>query len=204
MFFRPICAALLFTLVPVGIAFAGDPAAAATVEPSPNRPDYVLQPYDLIKVEVFQELDLEREVSLSQESRVTLPLIGTVDLKGKTLGQAQTLIHDLYDKDYLVNPQINIRVIEYSKETVTVLGAVNKSGSVIIPPAETLKLLDAIGLAEGFSRVADRRHVKLTRMSDDGKTTTTVINADDIIQSTSADQWVLQRGDVIYVPEKIL
>jgi polysaccharide export outer membrane protein len=175
-------------------------ARAETAPPS----DYVLQSYDLIKVVVFQEEDLDREVRLSPEATVTLPLIQTVDLRGKTVREAQDLIRDLYDRDYLVNPQVNITVLEYAKSAVNVLGAVNLPGAVIIPPDQGLKLLDAIAHAGGFSRLADRRHIKLSRTSPEGKTATFVINADDIIQSTSGDPWPLQKADVIYVPEKLL
>jgi len=59
-------------------------------------------------------------------------------------------------------------------------------------------------LAPPLTRLADRKRVKLSREGPDGKTSTTVINADEIIQSQSADQWVLQKGDVIFVPERIL
>ena len=166
-------------------------------------PEYVLQPYDLIKLEVFQEPDLERQVRLSQDSVVTLPLVGTIDLKGKNVREAQRLICEFYDRDYLVNPQINITVLEYAKETVTVLGAVNTAGAILIPQDQTLNLLDAIGRAGGFSRLADRKHIKLTRVSDDGKTSTTVVNGNDIIQSASG-QRALQKGDVIFVTERIL
>lgn len=168
------------------------------------RTDYVLQPYDLVKVTIFQEPDLEREVRLSQESKITLPLIGTVDLAGKTVRAAQDAIRELYDRDYLVNPQINLTVTEYAKETVSVLGAVNTPGAIEIPPDQPLKLLDAVARAGGFARVADRKRIKLSRTGDDGRTVTTIINGDDIIQSTAGDNWVLQKHDVIFVPEKLL
>jgi polysaccharide biosynthesis/export protein len=167
--------------------------------------DYVLQPQDLIKLEVFQEPDLERQVRLSQDAQVTLPLIGTIDLKGKTIQQAQNLIRQLYDRDYLVNPQINLLVLEYSKHDVKVLGQVDKAGAVEIPTDKPLKLLDAIALVGGFTRLADRKHITLTRQSSDGKTVTSVINADDILQSrNSSDSVFLEEGDVIFVPERIL
>ena len=167
--------------------------------------EYVLQPMDLVKVEVFQEQDMERQVRIAQDSTVSLPLINRVDLKGKTMQQAQDIIRDLYNKDFLVNPQINLTVMEYAKRDVKVLGQVGKAGAVDIPTDRPLKLLDAIALAEGFTRLADRKRVTLTRTDAEGKTTTTEINADSIIQSrNSADQWVLQQGDVINVPERLL
>jgi polysaccharide export outer membrane protein len=177
---------------------------AADNQVSASQPDYVLQPYDLIKVVVFQEPDLEREVRLSPDTTVTLPLISTVDLKGKTVREAQEIIRDLYDRDYLVNPQINLTVMEYAKVSVNVLGSVNSPGAVIIPPDQGLNLLDAIAHAGGFNRLADRKNIKLSRTAADGKTATYVINADDIIQSKSGDSWPLQKADVIYVPERLL
>ena len=119
--------------------------------------------------------------------------------------RAQDLIRDLYNKDFLVDPQINLTVIEYSKQTVNVQGAVKTPGVILIPPEQPLKLLDAITRAGGFDRLADRKRVKLTRVGADGKTSTFIINVDDIIQSTAGgDQWVLQRGDSVWVGERVL
>jgi polysaccharide export outer membrane protein len=195
----------LFLAVSLTTALAFPVRAEAADSPSPTpQPDYVLQPYDLIRVVVFQEPDLGREVRLSPDTTLTLPLIQTVNLNGKTVREAQTIISDLYDRDYLVNPQINLTVLEYSRVSVNVLGAVNTPGSVVIPPDQGLKLLDAIAHAGGFNRLADRKRIKLSRTGADGKTATFTINADDIIQSTSKDQWPLQKADVIYVPESLL
>ena len=170
-----------------------------------QRADYVLQPLDVIKLEVFQEPDMERQVRLSQESVVTLPLIQAVSLKGKTLQQAQEIIRVLYDRDFLVNPQVNLTLVESAKRDVKVLGQVDKAGAVEIPTDKPLKLLDAIALAGGFTRLADRKHVTLTRGNPDGTTTTTEINADAILQSKEgSDTWVLRENDVIFVPERIL
>lgn len=187
---------LLVAALTVGKLAATDEGVAAA--------NYTLRPFDTIHVVVFQEPDLERQLQLSEESTVTLPLIGQVNLKGKTVAQAEKLIHDLYDRDYLVNPQITVTVVTYSTQAVNVLGSVERAGEVDIPPDRPLTLLQAIAQAGGFSRLADRKHVKLTRVGADGKTTTSTINADEIIQSETSDQWVLQKSDVIFVPEKLL
>ena len=167
------------------------------------KSDYVLQPQDLIRVQVFQEEELNREVRLSQESSVNLPLIGNVDLKGKTARQAEEKIRAAYDRDYLVNPQVNLFVLEYAKRYVNVLGAVGSSGVVIFPPEEGLTLIQAITRAGGFSRIADKKHVTLKRTNDDGKTETSIINADDIVKGRTDDSWPLQPNDTISVPEII-
>lgn len=207
MLLRTIPCLLLSTVIVSSLEADENSAVGTTTSAevsAVSQLDYVLQPFDLVQIVVFQEPDLERKARLSEDSSLTLPLIGTVNLTGKTVRMAQDMVTKLYDRDYLVNPQVNITVLEYSKVTVNVLGSVGNPGSIAIPPDQPLKLIDAVTRAGGFTRLADRKRVKLTRITADGRTSTTVINADDIIQSTSSDSWVLQKGDVIYVPERIL
>lgn len=210
MLFRKIlCLALATSLWANGLR-ADDtdnnsPGSLGTSEISPaSQLNYVLQPFDLVQVVIFQEPDLERKTRLSEDCSLTLPLIGTINLSGKSIRQAQDIVTSLYNSNYLVNPQVNITVLEYSKVAVNVLGAVNLPGSITIPPGQPLTLIDAVTRAGGFSRVADRKRVKLSRTGKDGKTSTIIINADDIIQSTTTDEWILQKGDVVFVPERIL
>jgi len=171
---------------------------------SPTRSDYILQASDLLRIQVFQEDDLTREVRISQEYTIVLPMIGSVDLRGKTLRQAEEFIRDRYDRDFLVNPQVNVIVLEYAKRTVNVMGSVNQPGAVLFPEEQELTLLDAISRAGGFNRLADRRRVKLSRTLPDGRTESTEINADDLIKSGNTKSYILQRDDVIFVPERIL
>lgn len=166
--------------------------------------DYPLQPSDLLKVEIFQEAELMREVRISQEYSITLPLIGKIDLRGKTLRQAEEMIRKLYDKSYLVNPQVTLVVKEYAKRTVDVQGQVGKPGAVEFPMEKGLTLLGAITRAEGFTRLADKKRVLLTRQKEDGSKETVVINAEDIIEGESKETWPMQPGDSIFVKERIL
>jgi polysaccharide export outer membrane protein len=183
---------------------SAEKGAASEGQGSISQLDYVLQPSDLIRIVIFQEPDLEREVRMSAEGKISLPLVSEVDLKGKTIAQAQRIIHDLYDRDFLVNPQINLTVLEYNKVDVLVLGAVNSPGPITLPPDRPLNLLDAVARAGSFNRLADRKRVRLTRETEDHKTIARTINADDLMQSNSSNQEILQKGDVIYVPERIL
>lgn len=198
MIHRLLCISL------ISLACFSTALRAENPAPPAQKADYVLQPLDLIKVQIFQEEDLSREVRISQEYKITLPLIGSIDLKDKNVRQAQNLIQDLYRADYLVNPQINIIVLDYSKRSINILGSVGAPGVVYFPQEEGLNLLDAISRAGGFTRLADRKHVKLTRTTSEGKTETYVINADAILQGTSSESWIIIKDDVIYVPERIL
>jgi polysaccharide biosynthesis/export protein len=166
--------------------------------------DYILQASDLLHIQVFQEEDLTREVRISQEYTITLPLIGTIDLKGKTLRQCEEMVRSLYNKDFLVNPQVTIMVKEYSKRTVDVQGQVGNPGAIEFPQEKGLSLVQAVTRAGGFTRLADKKRVMLTRHQSDGSTKTYTINVTEIIEGNSRDLWILQKDDSIFVPERIL
>jgi polysaccharide export outer membrane protein len=176
--------------------------ASSGNRPAGPRSDYVLQPGDQIQVLVFQEDELKRETRITQQYAITLPLIGEVNLRGKTVLEAKNLIRDLYAKDFLVNPQVTVNVLEYTKRFVNVIGSVNKPGAVEFPPEQGLTLLEAITRAEGFSRLADKKKVTLTRTVN-GRTEKTTVNTDDILSGSEKDL-VLTKDDVINVPEKLL
>jgi polysaccharide export outer membrane protein len=182
------------------------PLAAVETKPTaaPAPQDYLLQPSDLLNVKVFQEENLTRDVRVSQEYSITLPLIGKVDVKGKSLRQMEDTVRELYARDYLVNPQVNIVVIEYAKRSVNVIGQVNQPGAVLFPQEQGLTLLDAISRAGGFTRLANRNQVKLTRTNADGKAETFIIDVDDLIKGKSSSSWPLLVNDIVFVPERIL
>jgi polysaccharide export outer membrane protein len=159
---------------------------------------------DLLKLQVFQEPDLDRELRVSQDNTVVVPLIGVVSVSGLSVRETELMIADLYRKDYLVNPQINITVVEYSPRSVNVFGAVNQPGSVVFPPERELTLLDAIARSGGFSRLANRSKVSLTRTQPNGETVNYVINADQLVGGDSDNRVPVQNGDVIYIPERVL
>jgi polysaccharide export outer membrane protein len=189
----------------MGSIWAAEPAPKpATAGDAKHTVDYVLLPGDLLRVEVFQELDLLKEVRISQEYTIRLPLIGTLDLRGKNLRQTMELVRGLYDKDYLVNPQVNISVKEYAKRTVDVQGQVGKPGAVEFPPEEGLTLYQAITRAGGFTRLADRKRVRVTRKTLEGASENITVNVNDIIEGTTKEEWPLQKDDSVFVPERIL
>jgi polysaccharide export outer membrane protein len=143
-------------------------------------------------------------VRISQEYTISLPLIGLVDLRNHTLKQAEEQIRQLYDKDFLVNPQVNLTVLEYSQRTTQILGAVNSPGAIVFPPEKQMGLVEAIARAGGHSRLADLRRVRLTRIGSEGKLENYTINVDEIMKGASGEKWLLQKGDIIFVPERLL
>ncbi len=182
----------------------GRSSSAESSPPPTAESDYLLRQGDVLQVKVFQHEDLTREVSVSREFAISLPLINSVDLRNKTVRQAEELIRAAYDRDYIVNPQVTVLLVKYAERSVNVLGMVNQPQAVPFPPEKGLTLMQAISRAGGFNRLADRKRITITRTDKEGQTQTFTVNADRLLNSSSDNSWPLQVDDVIYVPEGIL
>ncbi len=194
----------LFTAVAMALIPAVNTALAEGPPPTDELADYKLQPGDVVKMQVFQVPDLDREVQVSVKGEILLPLIGRLVVKDRSVRAVEQTVRALYDRDYLVNPQINMMVIKYSSRAVNVMGAVNSPQAIEFLPNQSLSLLEAISRCGGFNRLANRKSVRLTRTDADGRTETFTINADELISGKKNDRWDLLSGDVIFVPESIL
>jgi polysaccharide export outer membrane protein len=166
--------------------------------------NYVLKPSDVIEVDVYQEEDLKKTVRVEGDGTVFLALIGKVEVAGLTVSEAKSLITRLYDKDYLVDPQVSVLVISFSPKVVRILGSVNSPGVVEIPPDRDLMLTEAIAAVSGISRLGNPKSLKIKRSGDTDDFEQMSVNFSKILTDPDAKDIVLKEGDTVWVPERIL
>lgn len=181
------------------------PAAAVSSASSVSAPSgYLLGANDQIAVEVFGEDDLRTAVRLSGDGSVSLPLLGAVRVGGLTLPQAAARLTELYGRDYLVNPKVNVSLVGYAKQRFTVLGQVNRPGSFEMPEGATggLDILEAVAMAGGYTRIAAPERISIRRKSAGGDEVIRV-NAKRLAKETGSGGFKIQPGDTITVGESI-
>jgi polysaccharide export outer membrane protein len=164
--------------------------------------DHELHPGDLIEVKVFQEDDLNATLRVAQDGTVLFPWIGPVPVAHGTTRQAAETIRARLSKRYLVNPQVSVTVKEYGKRRFTVLGQVQKPGAYELPDRATIDLLEAIGMAGGYTRIAAPGRVTLKRMQN-GRETVLRVNAGRMASDGNVPALEVLPGDVITVGESI-
>jgi polysaccharide export outer membrane protein len=160
---------------------------------------YILSPNDQVAVEVFGEEDLRTNGRLNGEGNLSVPLLGSIRLSGLTLAQAAAKLTDLYGRDYLVNPRVNVMLIGYAKRRFTMLGQVNRPGSYEMPEGspEGVDLLEAIAMAGGYTRIAAPEKVSVRRGNQ-------VLRVDAKRQARGGrDAFTVQPGDTVTVGESI-
>ena len=191
---------------PTAAATAAAPetaAPAANAAPGQNITaaggDYVLSPSDTVEMMVFHEADLTTQTKIGSDGTAQFPLIGELKIAGLAMRDARELIRRRYNADYLVEPQVYLNVISYAGRKFTILGQVTKPGTYDFPPGERLNLLEAVGMAGGFTRLADRGGVVVKREAG-GSEQTLKVNAKKLTQK-DGKPFPLASGDVITVGE---
>ena len=155
-----------------------------------------------MEISVFQEPDLLTKTRISQSGSITFPLIGEVKIGGLTPEAAAQSIRTQLAKDYIINPQVTVTVTEYSKRRFTVLGQVQKPGAYEMPDREAVSLLQAIGTAGGYTRIADAGDIRVKR-TEAGRDVIYKLNAKNIANGKDPNGFVVLSGDIITIGESI-
>ena len=182
---------------------AGSGPASDSSSAVKTSSSYVISALDYLRISLYvaDELQFSTEARVSQAGKVTLPHLGTVTLAGHSIEETHNLLYEPYNRDYYVDPHIEVVVMAYSERSVTVIGKVNRQGLIPFPSEKGLTLLEAIALAGGWSadRLSDKRNVTITRTDETGQKFIIEVDARNI---TSQDH-PLQEGDLINVPERL-
>ncbi|MEO8358598.1 MAG: polysaccharide biosynthesis/export family protein, partial [Vicinamibacteria bacterium] len=102
--------------------------APAPASQAPPSQDYIVGPGDVLEITVLDQADLTRSTTVQSDGRLSMPLLGDVEVAGKSVAEIQRTIADRLAKDFLVNPQVEVRVREYASQAALVLGEVLNPG----------------------------------------------------------------------------
>lgn len=129
--------------------------------------DYTLRPADKISVIVFREDNLSlSEVPISADGRISMPLVGSLEVAGMTIPEVEATIEQILGARYLRDPDVAVNIVAYDSHMLTVEGAVEGSG--VFPFLPGTRLSGGISMAQGLSRVSDINEVAIFRQTDDG------------------------------------
>jgi polysaccharide export outer membrane protein len=161
----------------------------------------VLAPTELIEIKVFQEPELTTSTRIQDDGRITMPMIGEVAIAGLTVQEATRLIRQRLEARFVKNPQVTLTVLEHARKIFTILGQVQRPGTFRFPDRQPINLIQAIGIAGGYTGIADPTRITLKRTVD-GKPTALKLNAKRMAEDASTPVEI-QSGDIITVGERL-
>jgi polysaccharide export outer membrane protein len=133
---------------------------------------YLLATGDVISITVFGEDDLKREkIRLTDAGTISYPVLGEIQVRGKTVGELEKLLTDGLRGSYLVNPRVAVTIDEYRPYFIN--GQVGNNGSFPFQPGLTVR--KAVSIAGGFKERASMSKIFIVR---DGDATNTPVRVD--------------------------
>ena len=174
------------------------PGSLLTDATSPSASDAPIGPRDVIEVKVFQDPNLYTKMTVTDDGRITMPLLGKVDVSGLTPTELETRIKTLLEAKYINKADVSVTVLEAGSKPISVIGAVTRPGRIGITGNITLiqAITQAGGLANGYGRT-----LYVLRTASNGLTEQIAIDIDDLMVNGNPDlNLPLRANDVINVP----
>jgi polysaccharide export outer membrane protein len=200
---KGLASAVRFTTGPLGAALlilacglsapAAEKPDATVVAPTVNN-DYKLGPEDVVEVFVWKEPDLSTNVVVRPDGKISLPLVGELEVTGKSANQLQVEIETRLQK-YVSQPVVNVMVKQINSLKISVLGEVRKPDVYKIKNRVTV--LDAIAMAGGFTDLARPTRIVVLRNTPAGQQRF-LVNLKEVTER-QGQPFYLEPLDAVYV-----
>ena len=159
--------------------------------------DYRLGPGDQVDVFVWRNAQLSRRVPVRPDGYISLPLVGELAVAGKTAAEVEAEITTLL-RDFVQVPTVTVTVTDIKSLVVYVLGRVGTPGPVTLD--RNITVLQAISMAGGPTEFADQNGTTILRTIENQRVRIPYRYGDVMKGRADAGEFVLQSGDIIYVP----
>lgn len=138
---------------------------------------------------------------VSEKGTITLPVVGELDVAGKTLAQVESIVIDAYYPQYAVTrPSVFARLVERVEQLpFVVIGLVNKPGSFEYPHNVRYNVMQAIGFAGGLNQDLEPRYAMVYRLTSGGKVTRATFQVANDPKLEEALTTFIKPGDIIDV-----
>jgi polysaccharide export outer membrane protein len=124
---------------------------------------------------------------------VRLPIIGEIEVTGKTVRELERALEEIYSK-YYIKPFVQVKVVN---KRVTVFPGGSGAAKVIPLTNNNMRLIEALGAVGGLNRLAKAKRVKLVR--GDLKDPQVFLFDFRTMDGLKESDFVLQANDIIYV-----
>jgi polysaccharide export outer membrane protein len=178
----------------------GKKEAAPPNPPSPQHAndDYIIGPSDVLNINVWRDPELTKKVLVRPDGRITLPLIGELQVSGLTAMNVQLLLTQRL-KEYIAKPEVTVIVEEVKSRTYIVVGKIAHPGSYELGKPTTV--LEAIAIAGGLLDFARVNKIYILSHTEDGAQVRLPFDYKKVITQRAPDENVyLKSGDTIVVP----
>jgi protein involved in polysaccharide export with SLBB domain len=183
-----VAALLLITAACGGGAMSsGSPTSEAMTATAPPA-EYRLGNGDQVRVIVFGEEELSGTFTVDGSGHLAVPLVGNMEVAGKTLRDFERALQEKLKEGYLNEPKVSAEVTNF--RPFYILGEVQQAGTY--PFTSGLTVPNAVATARGFTYRADQRRVYIKHQGENKELEMPLTTTTPVLP-----------GDTIRVPERL-
>jgi protein involved in polysaccharide export with SLBB domain len=167
-------------------------------DPLPTADPYVIQVGDELAIKFYTNPELNEDVKVRPDGKISLQLIDDVQAAGLSPAQLDAEVTKRYTGE-LADPNVSVILRVTGAQQVYVNGEVGKQGPV--PLVGGMTLYQTIQIAGGFLETAHRRQVVVIRKGPDGKPYGRAVDVRLIQAGESPESDIPMRPlDMVFVP----
>jgi polysaccharide export outer membrane protein len=160
--------------------------------------DYRLQAGDKLAVSVWKEVEMQKEIVITPDGKISFPLAGEVPAAGRSVGDVRKDIETRLKK-YIPEPVVTVTVLAIGGNVAYVIGQVTKPGAIVMNPSITV--LQALSVAGGGTPFAKMDNIIIIRGGQAGQQRVVPFRYGQVSEGKNLQQNVtLESGDVVVVP----
>ena len=172
-------------------ALGVEPAGKGMIE------GYAIGPGDVLEVSVWKNEALTRRLTVLPDGSVSFPLIGDINIAGRTAAQVRTELEKRLAR-FIKDPILSVLVQQVNSLHIYVIGKVNRPGRLTLNT--DINVMQALSMAGGLNTYANRNNIRIFREGDQD-TAIFKFEYDDVSEGKKMEQNIrLMRGDVVVVP----
>ena len=160
---------------------------------------YKINPGDLLRVDVWNEESLTREIIVQPDGYISFPLAGSVAVGGISGPAAEAAIADALSKFLKDVPTVTVAVQQLLGNKIYVLGKVNRPGEY--PINRPTDVMQALAMGGGLNAFAAENSIQVLRRDEAGKQIAIPFEYAEVKDGEQLEtNIILQSGDVVVVP----
>jgi protein involved in polysaccharide export with SLBB domain len=175
-----------------------DPADPRMYSSSLAEEEYRIQPGDLLDIKFFYSPELNEQMPVRPDGRISLQLAHEIMAAGRTPAELSKTLKEIYSVE-LKKPEVTVIVRTFGNQRIYVDGEVGKPG--LLPLTGPTTVLQAIAQAGGFVYTGNATDVLVIRRGPENQPLAMMVNMENVRRGTDLSQDIyLKPFDIVYVP----
>ncbi|MBN7795261.1 polysaccharide biosynthesis/export family protein [Parahaliea mediterranea] len=179
----------------MGVLMVGAMSLGALASPA----TYIINPGDILRIDVWNEADLSREVLVRPDGYITFPMVGDVKTAHSTPAQVGHAISSALGQYMNETPPVVVSLVSTNGNKIYVIGKVNEPGEFLI--TGNTDVMQALALAGGLNAFAKENSIVILRRRADGTQVAIPFQYEKVKEGKQLESnIILDSRDVIVVP----